>query len=213
MEEKTMQVMKGVKPNVVNWIGALIGAALAWWTGLPPLAQALLIVQGADILTGLLCAVTGKSRKTESGKVSSGALLMGVMKKGLEWLVVGVCVSVGNGLGVTSVCGAAMTYMIATELVSLIENLEIFGLNVPLLGEAAGRGAGRRRGRESAGAAIGSVRERLLQSRLRRANLRRFPSSESATGGDDEKRPSKRETRFRHAFGVPSLPRRGRSRL
>ena len=66
-------------------------------------------MQGADILTGLLCAVTGKSRKTESGKVSSGALLMGVMKKGLEWLVVGVCVSVGNGLGVTSVCGAAMT--------------------------------------------------------------------------------------------------------
>ena len=135
MEEKTMQVMKGGKPNVVNWIGALIGAVLAWWTGLPPLAQALLIVQGADILTGLLCAVTGKSRKTESGKVSSGALLMGVMKKGLEWLVVGVCVSVGNGLGVTSVCGAAMTYMIATELVSLIENLEIFGLNVPLLGK------------------------------------------------------------------------------
>ena len=82
MEEKTMQVMKGVKPNVVNWIGALIGAALAWWTGLPPLAQALLIVQGADILTGLLCAVTGTSRKTESGKVSSGALLMGVMKTG-----------------------------------------------------------------------------------------------------------------------------------
>ena len=151
MEEKTMQVMKGVKPNVVNWIGALIGAALAWWTGL--LAQALLIVQGADILTGLLCAVTGKSRKTESGKVSSGALLMGVMKKGLEWLVVGVCVSVGNGLGVTSVCGAAMTYMIATELVSLIENLEIFGLNVPLLGKlldvAQGDGEeGRAQGRQ-----------------------------------------------------------------
>ena len=67
--------------------------------------------------------------------VTAGALLMGVMKKGLEWLVVGVCVSVGNGLGMTSVCGAAMTYMIATELVSLIENLEIFGLNVPLLGK------------------------------------------------------------------------------
>ena len=30
-------------------------------------------------------------------------------------------------------------------------------------------------------------------SRRRRANLRRFPSSESATGGDDRKRPSKRE--------------------
>ena len=115
--------------------GEVLGVAGIEGNGQTPLAQALLIVQGADIVTGLLCAVTGKSRKTESGKVSSGTLLMGVMKKGLEWLVVGVCVSVGNGLGMTSVCGAAMTYMIATELVSLIETLEIFGLNVPLLGK------------------------------------------------------------------------------
>ena len=135
MEEKMMEVMQGVKPNIINWISAAIGAVIVWFTGLPPLGQALLIIQGADILTGLLCAVTGRSRKTESGKISSGALLMGVMKKGLEWLVVGVCVSVGNGLGMESVCGAAMTYMSATELVSLIENLEIFGLNVPLLGK------------------------------------------------------------------------------
>ena len=153
MEEKMMEVMQGVKPNIISWISAAIGAVIVWFTGLSPLGQALLIVQGADILTGLLCAVTGRSRKTESGKISSGALLMGVMKKGLEWLVVGVCVSVGNGLGVTSVCGAAMTYMIATELVSLIENLEIFGLNVPLLGKlldvAQGDGEeGRAQGRQ-----------------------------------------------------------------
>ena len=153
LEKKAMEVVQGGKPNIISWISAVIGAALVWWTDLPPLGQALLIVQGADILTGLLCAVTGKSKKTESGKVSSGALLMGVMKKGLEWLVVGVCVSVGNGLGVTSVCGAAMTYMIATELVSLIENLEIFGLNVPLLGKlldvAQGDGEeGRAQGRQ-----------------------------------------------------------------
>ena len=83
---------------------------------------------GADIY-GIFPMILG------SIYVTAGALLMGVMKKGLEWLVVGVCGSVGNGLGVTSVCGAAMTYMIATELVSLIENLEIFGLNVPLLGK------------------------------------------------------------------------------
>ena len=99
LEKKAMEVVQGVKPNIISWISAVIGAALVWWTGLPPLGQALLIVQGADILTGLLCAVTGKSKKTESGKVSSGALLMGVMKKGLEWLVVGVCVSVGGALG------------------------------------------------------------------------------------------------------------------
>ena len=57
MEDKAMQVVQGVKPNMVHWIGAPIGAALAWWTVLPPLAQALLIVQGADIVTGLLLSL------------------------------------------------------------------------------------------------------------------------------------------------------------
>ena len=175
MEEKTMQVMKGVKPNVVNWIGALIGAAAGFfaWSLLKdngtrkeenaddrvafldttvlqhnfPLPQNMPIPYAVLDIRGHILMYK------ESGKVSSSALPMGVMKKGLEWLVVGVCVSVGNGLGVTSVCGAAMTYMIATELVSLIENLEIFGLNVPLLGKlldvAQGDGEkGRAQGRQ-----------------------------------------------------------------
>ena len=150
-----------IKSRVWHWLAvACGGAGLVLGMGAEGTAQTGGTLNGNAfttavvlILTGLLCAVTGKSRKTESGKVSSGALLMGVMKKGLEWLVVGVCVSVGNGLGVTSVCGAAMTYMIATELVSLIENLEIFGLNVPLLGKlldvAQGDGEeGRAQGRQ-----------------------------------------------------------------
>ena len=29
MEDKAMQVVQGVKPNIVNWIGAAIGAVLA----------------------------------------------------------------------------------------------------------------------------------------------------------------------------------------
>ena len=100
---------------------------------LSAIAQALLLVQGADILTGILCAVTGKSPKSESGMVSSRALTMGVIKKGLEWLVVGICIHVGGALEMTGIGGAAMTYMIATELVSLLENLQIFGLDIPLL--------------------------------------------------------------------------------
>lgn len=133
MENKAMEVVEAVRPGVFNWIGAAVGAVIAWYTGLPALTQALVIVQGADILTGLLCALTGKSDKSASGRVSSGALVMGLVKKGLEWLVVLICVVVGHALGVESVSGAAMTYMMATELVSLIENLSLFGLDVPLL--------------------------------------------------------------------------------
>jgi len=122
-----------IRPDLAKTLAAAAGAACAWWAGLPAIAQALLIVQGADVLTGVLLAMMGKSSKSESGKVSSGALISGVMKKGLEWLVVGICVSVGGALEMEGIGGASMTYMIATELVSLMENLNLFGLKIPML--------------------------------------------------------------------------------
>lgn len=127
------ETMMMQKPNVFNWIGAAVGWLVAWWAGLPPMAQALLAVQGADILTGVLCALNGRSHKTQSGTISSGALFMGVCKKGLEWMVVLICGEAGDAFEMQGLTGAAMAYMIATELVSLIENLTIFGLKIPVL--------------------------------------------------------------------------------
>ena len=91
------------------------------------------IVQMADLLTGFCCALLGKSQKSESGKVSSRAMLEGIMKKGCEWLIVLVCIYAGTPLGMEGIGSAAMTYVIATELVSLLENLALIGLDVPLL--------------------------------------------------------------------------------
>ena len=133
MTEWTAGALDPVKPNGVKVIGAAIGAAAAWISGLPPIAQALLLVQGADVLTGVLCALTQRSPKTESGKLSSGVLTVGMVKKGLEWLVVLICMVVGGALELPGIGGAAMTYMIAAEMVSLMENLHVFGLDVPVL--------------------------------------------------------------------------------
>lgn len=119
--------------DAFGWLGAMIGVVIAAWTSLPALGQAVLIVQCADILTGLACGLLGKSHKSESGKLSSRVMLEGVIKKGAEWLIVLVCIYVGTPLGIDGVATAAMTYVIATELVSLLENLDLLGLNVPLL--------------------------------------------------------------------------------
>ncbi len=127
------EATRGLRPSVIKWLGAAAGWAAAWWAGLPAIAQALLMVQAADVLTGVLCALAGKSPKSESGRVSSRALSAGVVKKGLEWLTVCICIHVGGALEMQGIGGAAMTYMIATELVSLMENLEAFGLDIPIL--------------------------------------------------------------------------------
>lgn len=130
---KWQEALDTIRPDAVKLTSAAAGAVCAWFSGLPAIAQALLIVQGADVLTGVLLAVQGKSPKTQSGKVSSGALTQGLIKKGLEWLVVFICVSVGEALNMQGIAGAAMTYMIATELVSLMENLSVYGLKIPML--------------------------------------------------------------------------------
>ena len=119
--------------DVYGWLGACIGVILSFWAGLPALGQAVLIVQMADLMTGFCCALLGKSQKSESGRVSSRAMLEGIMKKGCEWLIVLVCIYAGTPLGMEGIGSAAMTYVIATELVSLLENLSLIGLDVPLL--------------------------------------------------------------------------------
>ena len=119
--------------DVFGWLGACVGLVISFWTGLPALGQAVLIVQMADLVTGFCCALLGKSQKSESGRVSSRAMLEGVMKKGCEWLIVLVCIYAGTPLGMEGIGSAAMTYVIATELVSLLENFALIGLDVPML--------------------------------------------------------------------------------
>ena len=133
MDIRWREALSGVRPDAAKLLGAAAGAVCTWFAGLSPIARALLIVQGADVLTGVLLAVQGKSTKSESGRISSGALTTGLIKKGLEWLVVFICLAVGEGLNVQGISGAAMTYMIATEMVSLMENLSVYGLNIPML--------------------------------------------------------------------------------
>ena len=133
MEMSWEEWFSGIRPDAGKLLSALAGAVCTWWAGLDAIAKALLVVQGADVLTGVLLAFWEKSPKTTSGKISSGALTQGLIKKGLEWLVVFICLSVGQALSMQGIAGAAMTYMIATELVSLMENLSIFGLKIPML--------------------------------------------------------------------------------
>ena len=77
-------VGEAIRPSAISWIGSAAGVIVGWWTGLPALMQAMLVAQGADFVTGVIGAGLGKSPKSESGKLSSNALLMGALRKGLE---------------------------------------------------------------------------------------------------------------------------------
>lgn len=132
--------------NLVAWLGAAAGMVIGVWAGLSALAQAVLIVQAADVITGLCCALLGKSHKSESGTMSSRAMLEGMIKKGAEWLIVLVCTYAGTPLGMEGVAPAAMTYVIAAEVVSLLENLSLLGISSPALESILDVAHGKREG-------------------------------------------------------------------
>ena len=61
-----------LRPNVFRLLGAGAGALLAWFSGLPAIAQALLVVQGADVLTGLLAAMLARARRRRRARYPPG---------------------------------------------------------------------------------------------------------------------------------------------
>ncbi|MBR5232266.1 MAG: phage holin family protein [Clostridia bacterium] len=92
----------------------------------------LYIMMAADFLTGLLCAMLGKSCKTKNGSFTLPVFLRGILRKILMLLVVFLA-SLLDGLarlqGVLQ--GTAIWFYIANEGLSVTENLMGMGVPIP----------------------------------------------------------------------------------
>lgn len=118
-------------------LAGIAGAILSFVTGLPPIIWALVCVMTLDYITGLICAVVGKSPNTPSGKLSSSTAFLGLLKKAVILLVVALAslldatVSSGTGTAFVAVSGATSLWFIASEGVSIVENAASIGVPIP----------------------------------------------------------------------------------
>lgn len=122
----------------VSEILAAIGGAIAsFFVNMPPLVWILIGVMSLDYLTGLITGAMGKSNKTENGYLESHAALKGLLKKSLIILVVLLAalldqaVSKGAGIQFEAVMGATCLWFIASEGLSILENVALLGIPVP----------------------------------------------------------------------------------
>ena len=118
--------------------GAALGGAIAsFFCGLPPIIWVLLAVMTLDYITGILCGVMGKSPKTETGHLSSGAAFAGLMKKALILLVVLLAALIDRAVALSAdiefaaVAGATCLWFIASEGMSILENAAAIGVPIP----------------------------------------------------------------------------------
>lgn len=123
--------------RVTEFLAAVGGAIVSFFVNMPPLVWILIAVMSMDFITGLICAAMGKSKKTENGYIASHAAFEGLMKKVLIILVVllaaalDLAVSKGAGIQFEAVMGATCLWFIASEGLSILENVASMGVPVP----------------------------------------------------------------------------------
>lgn len=111
-------------------ICTMIGAVTAGLFGVWSLAYtALLICQGADLITGLIVAgVFHKSTKSQNGGAESGAMFKGLCRKFVMWIIIAVAHQLDLVLGFDYITMAAVYAFIANEALSLMENAGLMGI-------------------------------------------------------------------------------------
>ena len=123
--------------KVAEFLVAVGGAIASFFINMPPLVWILIAVMTIDYITGLICGAMGKSKKTENGYLESHAAFIGLMKKALILLVVllaallDMAVSKGAGIQFEAVMGACCLWFIASEGMSILENVASMGVPVP----------------------------------------------------------------------------------
>lgn len=123
--------------KIVEGLAAVGGAALSFFCELPPVIWILIAVMSLDYITGLICAIMGKSPKTENGFLESRAAFKGLLKKALILLVVLLAalldraVAMGAGIEFEAAAGATCLWFIASEGISVLENAAAMEIPIP----------------------------------------------------------------------------------
>ena len=124
--------------NIIKTVAAAFGAVIAFFSGLHPVIWILLGAMSIDYITGLICAAMGKSPKTEGGGLSSKAAFEGLIKKVMILMLVALsslvdlAIASSAGLvGFNAITGAVCLWFIASEGLSVIENMGEMGVNYP----------------------------------------------------------------------------------
>ena len=110
-------------------IGSLLSFLLG---GFDKVMIALLIFMIIDFLSGLILAIVFKnSKKTDNGKLSSRAGIIGLSKKIFILFLVAVATQLDIILGTTFIRDGTVIGFISMEGISVIENASLAGLPIP----------------------------------------------------------------------------------
>jgi toxin secretion/phage lysis holin len=120
--------MKETLCTMIGILGSIIASLFGGWDSA---FITLLIFMAVDFATGLIVAAMGNSDKSESGKLNSNSCWKGLAKKVCVLMLLVVAVRLDILLGTTYVRDAVCIGFCCNELISIIENTGLMGVNYP----------------------------------------------------------------------------------
>lgn len=123
--------------KIVEVLSAIAGAILGFFCSVPPVVYILIGVMTVDFITGLVVGALGKSDKTETGGLSSKTAFHGLLKKVLILLIVllafliDLAIASTAGIQFNAIMWAVCLWFIASEGMSILENVSLAGVPVP----------------------------------------------------------------------------------
>ena len=115
-----MNILSAIKVGltaVITWIGWLVG-------GYDTMMVTLLLFMCADYISGILCGISNKELSSEVG-------FKGIAKKIMILLLVGATNLLGQATGIEGLRYIVISFYLANEGISIIENASTLGLPVP----------------------------------------------------------------------------------
>lgn len=117
--------------------GKIIGAAAVTasltqlWGGFDAALKCWLFLMISDYILGILCAITKKSLKTETGGLSSKVGMIGLARKFSAFLFIIIAHQLDVTMGINYCRDLTLISLIINELISITENAGILGTPIP----------------------------------------------------------------------------------
>lgn len=115
--------------TLIGMLGGAISAALGGWDGA---LVTLVTVMAIDYISGLIVAgIFHTSKKSENGALESSAGFKGLFRKGMILLIVLVAYRMDVIIGVAYIRDTVIIGFVANEVISIIENAGLMGIDLP----------------------------------------------------------------------------------
>lgn len=121
--------MKAQICTIIGIIGGFITAAFGGWDyALVTLVAAMAV----DYISGIIVAgIFHASKKSESGALESRAGWKGLCRKGMILLIVLIAYRLDLMMGVSYIRDAVIIGFVANEMISIVENAGLMGIDLP----------------------------------------------------------------------------------